>query len=313
MQDYFVKLPNKLLVCDKEDEKSYLEEIKDDKIINILCYLYTNTTRKGESIFIFEDMIEKCGYKLNANKGKINDIFKNVLIKLKEIGILVTDFDLKTLKKNNYTYCNINMFEKDEKGNDTNFIQLYDYEKDLIEKYKDDNVDNLILLKLYCYFKTRMYKRKGDKDIQITGGKAEVCYPSYNLIAKDLAIGQSTIKKYIDILVSINLIRYDNVGLYYPYGNTINKRESANTYVLYDEFGNWESELKEGLKFFKKQKTDEGFIFCKERVYKNNNRKLNGELGALTRLKNKGTATEKQLIRIEEIRDMQTNKNIVDS
>jgi predicted AAA+ superfamily ATPase len=149
-----------------------------------------------------------------------------------------------------------------------------------------------------------MYRRKDDKNIQVTGGNATVCYPSYAKIEEDINISQATIKKYIDILVDINLIRYDNAGIYYPKGNSKHKRESANTYCLYDEYDNWKIEIKESIKFYKSQKEKKGFIFCKDNTYKNNNRKLNGELGALIKLKNKGTATSKQLKRIDEIRSL---------
>ena len=58
---------------------------------------------------------------------------------------------------------------------------------------------------------------------------------------------------------------------------------------------------------------EKGYIFIDKdkKQYKYNNRKLNGELGALTRLKNKGKASKEQLQRIEEIRNIieeNTNK-----
>lgn len=308
MKGYYAKLPNKIFIEDDKNKESYLQQIKNDKVILIVNYLYTNTNRKGKSFFTLEDMIIECGYKPNMNKGRTNDIFKNILIKMQDIKMILTDINLEDLKRNDYVCCDLNIFQKNELDEDNNYIQLYDSERELIFSYDKEKVDNLTLLKLYCYLKARMYRRKDDKNIQATGGNATVCYPSYAKIEEDINISQASIKKYIDILVDIDLIRYDNAGIHYPKGNPKFKRESANTYCLYDEYDNWKIEIKESIKFYKAQKEENGFVFCKDNTYKNNNRKLNGELGALIRLKNKGKANDKQLKRIDEIRSELSNE-----
>ena len=192
---------------------------------------------------------------------------------------------------------------------DNNFFILKRIELNSILTYKNKSIDNMILLKLFCYIKSRIYKRENKKELYLNGGKAETCYPSYEKIYNDIGISEGIINKYINILVELNLIRFDNAGVYYHKDNIKVKKESPNTYALYDKDGYYKDELKESIKFFRSKKQQEGYIFIKnkEKSYKNNNRKLNGELGALTKLKNQGKATSEQLQRIDEIKSIIEN------
>lgn len=301
--DYFSKIPNILLVPTK-NKKSIYEHIKDDKLILIFDYLYTNMNREGVSLFSINDIITTYGFKADTHKGRINDKIKGIILKLSELNYITVNFNVNSIKNNELLKCNIN----DNVVNyDDGFIQLFKSELNTILSCTD--IDKLILLKLYCYLKTRIYKRAGDKPISATGGKAEVGYPSYELIYNEIGISESITSKYIEKLKDLKLIVYNNAGVYYHPSNKENKKESANTYALYKKDGSHKDELKEGVKFFKITKEQEGFIFIPKdkEPYKYNNRKLNGELGALTKLKNKGTANEEQLKRIIEIR------NIIDS
>lgn len=311
--NYYSKLPNILFIPEKEYEtnevtrRSIYSDLKDDKLILVFDYLYTNTNREGITIFSINDIVTTYGYKIDNHKGKINSKIKETIFKLAVLNYIIIDFDIFNIKSNELLKCKIN---NDLINYDSSFTMLLRSELNLILSCED--LDKLILLKLYCYLKMRMYKRYENRDIRQTGGKAETCYPTYELINHDIGISEGIINKYINKLKELKLIVFDNAGVYYHPSNKLNKKESANTYALYKDDMSHELELKESIKFYRKQMEEKGYIFIDKdkKQYKYNNRKLNGELGALTRLKNKGKATKEQLQRIEEIRNIiEENKN----
>jgi hypothetical protein len=295
-KNYFSKLSNNLFY-NIEGEFNLLNKCNYDyKVLLVLDYLYTNTNRRNITIFSLEDIITINGYKPDTHKNKINDKFKDILIKLQELKIIETDIDLKKIKSKELIRCNVHMFVKDKEGNDIRFIQLFDTEKDKIIAYNKENIDNLKLLYYYCYLKARMYKRQKDNDLIMSGGRAEICYPSYSKINDDIGITDEVIKKYNDILVELNLIRIGNAGLYY-YQNDKNKisRESPNIYTLYTEVEEvWQLNLKEGIKFYKEQYADER-VFKDTRMYKNNDKKINGYINRIEYLESIGKANSEQI------------------
>ncbi|MCR1933879.1 hypothetical protein NSA27_04075 [Clostridium tepidum] len=299
MENYFSKLPNQLFYTYDNDiiDKSILEQCNYDyKVLLVLDYLYTNTNRKDITMFTLEDMVISCGFKVDNHKGKINDKFKDILVKLQESKIIVTDTDLSKIKSKELIKCKIDIFEKDDNDNDIKFIQLFDSEKDKILNYDKEKIDNLKMLYYYCYLKSRMFKRAKNDDIAKSGGRSEICYPSYKTINFDLKLTDETISKYNNILVELNLIRIENAGLFY-YANDKNKvvRESTNIYTLYTkQQDEWQNNLKEGIKFYKKQYEDERF-FLNTRQYKNNNKKINGYISRIEHLEKEGKATEEQI------------------
>lgn len=305
--DYYSKLPNILLIPERERNtkeiirRSLYQDLNDDKLILIFDYLYTNTNREGVSIFSINDIVTTYGYKIDKHKGKINDKIKDLILKLVELNYITIDFNIHSVKHNELLKCKINDNLIDYSSG---FAMLLRSELNSILSCED--LDTLILLKLYCYLKMRVYKRLDNQDLRMVGGKAATCYPTYELINEDIGISEAIIHKYINKLKELKLIAFDNAGVYYHSSNTKNKRESANTYALYKSDLSHEYEIKESIKIYKKEKQEKGYIFIpkNEKQYRYNNRKLNGELGALTKLKNKGTATKEQLKRIEDIRNI---------
>ncbi|HID0816095.1 hypothetical protein [Clostridium botulinum] len=299
MENYFSKLPNQLFYIYDNDiiDKSILEQCNYDyKGLLVLDYLYINTNRKDITMFTLEDMIIECGFKVDNHKGKINDKFKNILITLQKQNIIVADIDLSKIKAKEFIKCKIDIFKKDDNDKDINFIQLFDSEKDKILNYNKEKIDNLKMLYYYCYLKARMFKRQKGDDINISGGRAEICYPSYKTINFDLKLTDEAISKYNNILVELNLIRIENAGLFY-YLTDKNKvvRESPNIYTLYIKQQEvWKNNLKEGIKFYKKQHEDER-VFKNTRQYQNNNKKINGYIARIEHLEKEGKATEEQI------------------
>lgn len=249
-------LPSNIFIS-SEGERSLINITNSKYTSIIIDYLNINTNRNNESMFSLEDIILYCNLKLNKNKGKSNDTIKNLIVNLINLKV-ITNINLNTKNISNLQKCILNIFKTDSCGNVYNYIQVTDYERNKIFNYDKQKIDKTMLFNLYCHLKARMYKRKNNYSLSITGGKAQVCYPSYKSIENDILIKPSTIKKYIDILSDIDLIRYDNAGTYIKDGN---KYKSSNTYVLYDENGEWKYELEQGIKFFKKLKESNGYKF----------------------------------------------------
>lgn len=300
--DYFVKLPNKLFYSTKEEEKTIIQHCDYDfKVLEILSYLYIKTDRKGIANFTLENLITANGYKPERKKGKTNDQFKVILEKLKELGIIVSELDFLTIKPTQFIECTLNLFETDGIGKekrDIKFVCVDDIEKEKIYN-TSEKVDKLKLFTYYCYLKCRMFKRKNIHDIQVQGGKAEICYPSYATITQDLCITDTIIKKYNDILVDLELIKIDNAGLYYHKNDKTKKNyESCNIYTLVK--GDWtDYNLKEGIKEYKLKFGDKR-VFINTRDYKNNDKQRNGYIARIGQLEKEGKATLEQLAKRDE-------------
>jgi hypothetical protein len=301
--DYFTIIPNNIFYTE-EGKTSLYKQIKNYKIILIMDYLYTGMNRIGNTRLSIGNIITNYNCKFNRNKGGINEQILDILIKLNEIKIIEGNLNLDNISINQLIEYKYNGIEKDKNGNYINFTMI-DYKVfNKILNYKEGKVDNVSLLFYYCYLASRMFTRKSDKkDIRVHGGKAEVCYPSYETITKDTDISARTISKYNDILVSMNLIRIGNLGLYYVGDNKKYTRESPNFYVLIkdEEYVNtdneknmlWHINLTEAMKYFKKAHKD--YTFINTREYKDNNKSNNGYIARINQLEKEGKATKKQI------------------
>ncbi|MGL4912171.1 MAG: hypothetical protein ACRC3Y_07025, partial [Romboutsia sp.] len=151
------------------------------------------------------------------------------------------------------------------------------------------------LLKLFCNIKSRIYKRKSDAEI--IEGKYEVCFPSYAMISSETGISDNNIKRYLDILVGLDLIRYKKSG------TIVNKengkaKDGANTYALFNE--NSEEEIKSSINLYKSKERAKGNVFKNSKI-SNNVKKLGGKKGAIKKKINSGKATIEDHKELEEI------------
>ncbi|CDI50388.1 hypothetical protein BN906_02404 [Clostridium tetani 12124569] len=193
------------------------------------------------------------------------------------------------------------------------YFQLYQDHKEDILNYSKEKIDNVKLLNFYCYLRSRIYLHIGkNSTANMEGGRAQVCFPSYETIKRDLGIKDRTITKYIEILdKDLNLIKIANAGLYYL-KNDKNKimRESTNIYTMTDIIA-WDAELTQGIKQYKYKYKDER-VFTNSRKYKNNNKKANGYVARIEYLEQQGKATEKQIEKkdslLESIENADTEK-----
>lgn len=269
-----------------------IDKKNNDKVLLILDYLYINRNLAGKSLFSLEDMICECGFQPHNGENGITSQFKSIMLSLNKLKVITLSNKDISLKSKQFYSCILNT------DLTNNFFTLDNDNKKKILTLKSD-VDNVKLLSFFCYLCSRMYHRHSeDKDIVKNGGKAEACYPSYEQISKDTYINQSAIKKYIDSLVALDLIRVGNAGQYYM-TNDKNKKtyESNNTYVLYDENGFWEDELKYSLKAYKKLFADRVFV----KGYINNDKSVNGYISRINYLESQGKASVEQISKKNEL------------
>lgn len=298
--NYFSKITNKLFYIYKEGtleegekRKEYdgiLKLINDNKVILVMHELYLSTTLRGKAILTLDYLIEKCEYKADKDSRKS---FKYILNKLKELGYI--DFD--EINKSN------EIIEIDTTNLQTNgeYFVVEDDELELIKSIAEDKKEYLNLVKIYCYLKARVHK---GNDVRMGGGKAQTTFNSYEDIAEHTLISERNIKKYIDKLQDIKLIRYDNLGYKYKVENKNYKTECANIYVLTkistDE--DWiKADLTEGMKQQEYYYEEKGYIVTKK-GYKNNNKKLNGLYGSLIKKEKNNTLTEEEKEELYELR-----------
>ena len=299
MDKKFTIFPNRLFYTN-DDEISLHKQCKNYKILLVLDYLYNAIDKKGFSKFTIEDIITTYGYKLNRREGKINDNIKVILKTLQQNKIICSDKDISMVSVNEFVKCIYNGIEKDDNDNYIKFTMVYNDIINKILSYNKTKVDNLSLLFYYCYLNCRMYRSSNSHGKgYISGGKPEECHPTYKIITNDIDIKDSTIKKYNDILVNMNLIRIGNLGLCYSKGDEKNIKESPNFYVLVEE-GNvdnenavWKWNLKEGMKAYKNNNPN--LVFLDTRQYKDNDKSKNGYIARITQLEKEGKATKKQI------------------
>lgn len=237
------KLPN-VSIEGSNNSLSWLNIIKDNKLMLILDYLYINQSRCNNKVrCCLEDIIINCYCKPNRHKGCMNDKFKVILSALQSMEVIKCECDLMLVKPSQFIvieYCGIDV---NSKGNEVNWYYLLNSAKDKIMAYKEANIDNYNLLNVYCYINKKI--KKSSSDIQCTGGKSESCFFTYETVSNALGFSERSYSKYISILKKLKLIDYGNIG------KVIDKRgniSNANNVYVLTSTDNYKHHLKEGLK-----------------------------------------------------------------
>lgn len=308
--DVFSKLTNELFyvkVGEDENgkgkyshEESILYKTKyDDKVILILHELYINTNFRRKCLITLDYLIEKCGYKVDKDNRKS---FKNILEKLKELNLI----NFSEINKSNELIL-INTEEVILQARD--YTQLADEEVVIFNNVADVR-KRTTLLKLYLYLKARTTKRGNSdstgktRDIQVEF-VPQTTYQSYETINKYTNISESRIKEYIDMLQAMNLITYVSVGKRYKQTDKQQKlTEAPNVYAINILQDDIQAELELGVKRCKYDQQKQGYVIV-DREYKNNNRKIYGKKGSLTKKLNNGSITEEEQKQYDDICKMQ--------
>lgn len=278
----YSKIMNKLFYTNEEGKESILKIVNDNKVVLVMHYLYLLTNRVGEVTVSLDYLIKKCGYKADKDSRKS---FKNILDKLKELGYI---YFTEISKSNEVIEIDTNKLNVDKE-----FFVVEDEELELIRANTEDIREFINVVKVYYYLKARIYKKNDDS---VLDARSQSTFNSYSDIANRTLISEMNIKKYIDRLQEINLIKYDNLGYKYRADNIQAKTECANVYVLtkvsVDE-DTLKDDLKEGLKQQELYYEDKGYLITRK-GYKNNDKKLNGTYGSLIKKEKNNSLTEKE-------------------
>lgn len=294
----YSKIMNKLFYTNEEGKESILKIVNDNKVVLVMHYLYLLTNRCGEVTVSLDFLIEECGYKVDKDSRKS---FKYILISLKELGYI----KFNEINKSN----DVIKIDTNKLNVDSEFFIVEDEELELIKSIAEDKKEYLNLLKVYYYLKARIHKKKKDS---VSDSESQSTFNPYEDIANRTLISERNIKKYIDKLQNINLIKYDNLGYKYKVNNKEFKTECANVYVLTkvsidEETLNYD--LKEGLKAQSLYYEEKGYIITKN-GYKNNDKKINGKYGSLIKKEKNNTLTEqeeKELNKIRLVKELENN------
>lgn len=275
IKEHFTLIPNKLF----RGEESLYSKYNDYKLISVLEYLYTNTNRKGITMFSIADIITEYNGVVKTGKGKSVEQVRALLMFLEEQHIITNVNNIDKVKSNDLIKCEYNGLDINEKGDYINFTILKDSDRETILNYNEEKIDNIKLLFYFSYINSRIYKKLDDEDT-----KPQVAFPSYEQIVKDTGIAESTITKYNNILVKLNIIAIKNAGSYKSKdGNVV--KEAPNFYALKE----FEHELDKAIEVWKRERNDITFVKT------NNNRQHNGFIARINQLEVKGKATAEQI------------------
>ena len=294
----FTKIPNFALYKYGEYDVSIVEQFSYNcKVVQVLDYLYRKLNRFDWTAgFCLEGMIEFCGYKPDTHRGQSNDIFKSILLKMIQLGYISTNYDITKIKPKNYLECKLTI------DYSSNFSIIYDDVRDKI--YSVEGVDKAQLFAYYCYINARMHRRSKDEGVSESGGQYEYTYFGFKGVYDNLKITDKAIVKYNDILVSLDLIRYENFGTYYfkddPKSTT---RLTPNFYTLFDgDEGKARKNLVEGYKLYKIVEGGNRIFTDKPLVM--DNRSIGGEKGSLMKKEMNGTITTEETERLKQIEEI---------
>lgn len=287
----YSKIMNKLFYTKEEGQESILKIVNDNKVVLVMHYLYCLTNRFDEATVSVDYLIEKCGYKVTK---KAQFQFKDILVKLDEIGVI-------ELKDEINSYSRVIEINTAKLNVDSEFFVMEEEELELIKSIAEDTREYINLIKVYFYLKARIHK---GNDVRANGGKSQTTFNTYLDIANTTFISERNIKKYIDKLQDINLIRYENLGYKYKPENINLKTECANLYALtkISTDDDWiKADLKEGLKQQEHYYEENGYVVTKK-GYKNNDKKTNGKYGSLIKKEKNNNLTDKEKEELSKIR-----------
>jgi len=294
----FTKIPNFALYKYGEYDVSIVEQFSYNcKVVQVLDYLYRKLNRFDWTVgFCLEGMIEFCGYKPDTRRCQSNDIFKSILLRMIQLGYISTNYDITKIKPKNYLECKLTI------DYSSNFSIIYDDVRDKI--YSVDGVDKAQLFAYYCYINARMHRRSNDEGVSESGGQYEYTYFGFKGVYDNLKITDKAIVKYNDILVSLDLIRYENFGTYYfkddPKSTT---RLTPNFYTLFDgDESKARKNLAEGYKLYKI--TEGGNAIFTDKPLVMDNRSIGGEKGSLMKKEMNGTITTEETERLKQIEEI---------
>ncbi|MDD4780338.1 MAG: hypothetical protein PHT02_07020 [Tissierellia bacterium] len=296
----YIRIPNIIVQNIKDNsngniDNSYIQLFKKRTLVYFYNLLELEN-RKGYIIFSINMIIHMMNISDKAQARERNylrdflvSIHKNNLITLSN------DIDLVNLKSDKFIKINLNLYKYNEKGQVQKYFELYESEYNKIMNDYSGKLDKFNLLNLFCNIKSRIYRNRDD--VSCSEKLPEVCYPSYQTICDDIFIeSDKTLRKYIDCLVDLDLIRFDCAGdmTFDKDGQQPVRRKANFTYALFAP--GWETELENAIAMFKSQKRKVGWSFLSKpkEIDANVKRSITQKINKFQKLKDQGKLTQGQ-------------------
>lgn len=260
-------------------DENVIKQSDADKVLSVFMYLYAYTTNNGNIRFNLVDLIEKCGFKSRTGIGESNEKFKGILHYLNVNGYFKpNEYDFSKIKPNQFIEVTPQYFDIDDEGGKKSFFVLEQSEIDKINSIQ--GIDSKKILLLYCSIKSMI------------NPSTKVCYPSVENIIDNILLSEDVIYKYTNELVNINLICYDNAGVFYKTVNGKRKyAPSNNTYILTATSG-YAIYLQKSINSYASYMINLGWKRSKKTNV--NNREIAGVINRLTHLQSNSGLNKKQ-------------------
>ena len=199
VMEKFIKVSNNLVFASKEELNvgvKPLVDTMDYRVAYVMSYISAREIQFfGYSVFTLEELITSCGLKPNANKGKSNDIFKSILIRLIELNI-IEELDNSITKGSAKSNMKCRFVNEQKEG----WFKVEPNEFNAIMNYKGSKIDNIKLYNVFSILKSTINSSVNYSFI--TKGQIMEC----------LGMAKERLNNYLDILQELGVMYNGWVG-----------------------------------------------------------------------------------------------------
>ena len=199
VMEKFIKVSNNLVFTSKEELNvgvKPLVDTMDYRVAYVMSYISAREIQFfGYSVFTLEELITSCGLKPNANKGKSNDIFKSILIRLIELNI-IEELDNSITKGSAKSNMKCRFVNEQKEG----WFKVEPNEFNAIMNYKGSKIDNIKLYNVFSILKSTINSSVNYSFI--TKGQIMEC----------LGMAKERLNNYLDILQELGVMYNGWVG-----------------------------------------------------------------------------------------------------
>lgn len=186
-------------------KKDFLLHIEDKKELLVLYYMWIKEDKEKNISFSINELVEYWEYSPHRDKGRINQIFRNILLKFKNNNIIHTSCNFDIIKNNHKITAKI-------LNNNENifFVTLTIHEMNKIKEciqlntsIKKIHIEKLLYV--YLLIKSHM---------NFSPNCVPLCYLSIDKIVSLSGFSKPTVEKYIKLLQENNIIQKYNLGYF---------------------------------------------------------------------------------------------------
>lgn len=220
-----------------------------DKRVAIYSYCTLNSGISNSCYTSCSTIISWCGMKMDRHSGSTNDKFSETLKLMQDSGY-ISNFSQDTFK-NAYTIIEM-MINRDKFFPTSKFAVITQEEIDLIRKTKISTrrTNKPTILLVLAYIRINMIKRSKEDTIET---QPQCFYRYINTIEEELGISRSTISSSLDILQSMNIIKFKQLPKFKVAGKWKNN-VTLFVNATGEEGYNYEEELKYGERMVNRSK-----------------------------------------------------------